>query len=90
VFGFKYLFHLEDAIYDLHEYVTHIPDLQRLAKEYNLELELCQPFHEFFTEHRHRFEDLFNKIHVFNSEGKISADEWEAAGLYVVFAFRKT
>lgn len=49
-FGHKYTFRLVDAIDDMPEYLVHFPTLVRIAKEYDLELVECTPFHEFVYE----------------------------------------
>jgi hypothetical protein len=47
------------------------------------------PFHEFFQDHwmHTQYRDLLERMSVMNSAGTISADEWEVASLYLVFAF---
>ncbi|KND04978.1 mRNA (guanine-N7)-methyltransferase [Spizellomyces punctatus DAOM BR117] len=90
-FGHKYWFELKDAIDNCPEYLLHFPTFEKLALEYGLELEYKKPFHEIFQEEsqneQHR--NLLYRMNVVNDEGTISADEWEVAGLYIAFAFRK-
>jgi len=89
-FGAKYKFFLEDAV-DVPEYLVHFGTLQRLALEYDLELIYKAPFHEFYHECMQNSEsvELMYRMKCLNSEGTISAEEWEAIGIYMVFVFRK-
>lgn len=48
------------------------------------------PFHEFFEDTLDvKGLELLERMSVFDSKGMISRDEWEASGLYRVFAFKK-
>jgi len=91
IYGCRYEFFLEDAIFSLPEYLVHFPTLVRLAEDYDLELLEKERFHEFYTKHV-GFSDnqqLFERMRCLNSDGTISDDEWEASGLYITFAFQK-
>lgn len=63
--------------------------LTQLAQEYGLELIDKCGFHELFLRERDAYEGLLSRMRVLNSEGTISPDEWEAIGVYCMFAFRK-
>lgn len=89
IYGHKYWFQLEDAIDDCPEYLIHQPSLVSLAKEYGLRLLLLEPFHEFYEYEKRDGADLLDRMKVFNAEGTISRDEWEAIGIYCTFAFEK-
>ncbi|OZJ03732.1 hypothetical protein BZG36_04145 [Bifiguratus adelaidae] len=90
-YGAKYMFHLEDAV-DCPEYLVHFPTFTSLAKEYNLELEYKQTFHQLYQEaaQESHFNNLLYRMNVVGGHGQaLSEAEWEAAGLYLAFAFRK-
>ncbi|KAI8894970.1 guanine-N(7)-methyltransferase domain-containing protein [Globomyces pollinis-pini] len=89
IFGHKYWFRLEDAIDDCPEYLIHFPTLQKIAAEYGLECILHRTFHDYFNDNYEKGMYLLERMKVFDSAGNISFDEWEASGLYSVFAFRK-
>ncbi|KAJ3010538.1 mRNA cap guanine-N7 methyltransferase [Thoreauomyces humboldtii] len=90
-FGHKYWFELKDAIDDCPEYLLNFPTLVSLAEEYGMELLYKKSFHDLFEEESRnpQYRDLLNRMRVMNEEGTMSADEWEVAGLYLAFAFRK-
>ena len=88
-FGHKYYFELLDAIDVCPEYLINIKVLERIAKEYGLELVYKLDFHELFTQECKTHYELLKRMGVLNSQGTISADEWEVAGLYMAFAFKK-
>ncbi|GJJ67892.1 mRNA (guanine-N7-)-methyltransferase [Entomortierella parvispora] len=90
-FGAKYWFHLEDAIDDCPEYLVHFPTFQKLAEEYGLELIYNKKFHQVYEEasQEHDFNQLLYRMNVISENGSLSADEWEAANVYLAFAFKK-
>jgi len=90
-FGCGYTFYLEDAVMNLKEYLVHFPTLERLANEFDLELEYKARFHDFYSENINNTDniELLHRMKVLNEEGKISDDEWEAIGMYMVFIFKK-
>ncbi|KAF9437810.1 mRNA cap guanine-N7 methyltransferase [Entomortierella beljakovae] len=90
-FGSKYWFHLEDAIDDCPEYLVHFPTFQSLAAEYGLELVYNKKFHQVYEEasQEHDFNQLLYRMNVISEDGNLSADEWEAANIYLAFAFKK-
>jgi len=91
LFGSKYYFKLEDAIDDCPEYLVHFPTFINIAKEYGLTLILQKDFHEFYNyyiQYKHNI-DLFNRMKVLDSNGCFSKEEWEVAGIYLAFVFRK-
>ena len=87
LFGEKYFFSLQDAIDDCPEYLVHPQTFITLAAEYNLDLVQHEPFHQFYAKHvdRAQFHSLLTRMRADN----ISMEEWEAIGIYSVFAFRK-
>ncbi|CAO3599837.1 unnamed protein product [Absidia cylindrospora] len=90
-FGCKYMFHLEDAV-DCPEYLVHWDTFERLAKEYGLELIYKENFHPFYQRAKQDKDHamLLQKIGVVGGQGpEMSPEEWEAAGIYLAFAFRK-
>ncbi|KAI7828789.1 guanine-N(7)-methyltransferase domain-containing protein [Gamsiella multidivaricata] len=90
-FGAKYWFHLEDAIDDCPEYLVHFPTFQKLAEEYGLELIYNKKFHQVYEEASQEldFNQLLYRMNVISEDGHLSADEWEAANIYLAFAFKK-
>jgi mRNA (guanine-N7-)-methyltransferase len=67
--------------------------LKRLASEYGLELRFKQNFHDFYQSASQEGEnnELLRRMKVVGGYDKeMSKDEWEAAGIYLAFAFQKT
>lgn len=90
-FGCKYMFHLVDAV-DCPEYLVHWGTFERLANEYGLELKYKQNFHEFYKMASKEDEHarLLQRIGVIGGQAPdMSEEEWEAAGIYLAFAFVK-
>jgi len=77
------------------EYLVPWPLLERLAKCVGLEPVAKENFHDFFRKvcgeggPSPSDVSLLKKMKVFDCEGTLSKDEWETAGLYRVFAFKK-
>jgi len=95
-FGIRYHFTLDENVEDCPEYLVHFPTFERIAAEYDLELLLRMNFHVFVNAFALQadapapFRDLFQRMQVLDPEsGTISPEEWDAAYLYLVFAFRK-
>ncbi|KAJ2450272.1 mRNA cap guanine-N7 methyltransferase [Coemansia sp. RSA 2336] len=91
-FGTAYSFTLDEAVEDCTEYLVHLPTFVQLAREHQLELELCCNFHELFATHTHERSsmELFHRMRVLDAQRpQISPDEWEAVGIYLAVAFRK-
>ncbi|KAF8232361.1 guanine-N(7)-methyltransferase [Tricholoma matsutake] len=93
IFGDRYWFSLEDAVENVPEYVVRWDNFVRMAEEYGLSVEYKEEFHQVFEEHREHseFGPLMVRMKVVDSEGESAMDEdqWEAANLYIAFAFRK-
>ncbi|KAI9281171.1 guanine-N(7)-methyltransferase domain-containing protein [Sporodiniella umbellata] len=90
-YGCKYMFHLEEAV-DCPEYLVHWPTLVRLAKEYGLVLKYIENFHNFYVNNLNEpeFSKLLERIGVVGgNKAAMSQEEWEAAGIYLAFAFEK-
>ncbi|KAJ3126527.1 hypothetical protein HK098_007427 [Nowakowskiella sp. JEL0407] len=89
-FGNEYYFKLSDAV-DCPEYLVHFSKLCTLASEYGLELIEKKGFHELFLEGIETEENrnLLLRMNVLDQEQSLSDEEWEAAGIYMAFAFRK-
>mmetsp|Transcript_36111 Transcript_36111/g.60880 ORF Transcript_36111/g.60880 Transcript_36111/m.60880 type:complete len:338 (+) Transcript_36111:151-1164(+) len=93
-FGNEYNFTLTDAVDGVAEYLVPFRTLEEMAKEEGLALELRANFHDFFCERRHdpEAEALLRQMKVLEdpaTQSSITADEWEASRIYIVFAFRK-
>ncbi|KAI7864251.1 guanine-N(7)-methyltransferase domain-containing protein [Spinellus fusiger] len=90
-YGCKYMFHLVDAV-DCPEYLVHWTTFERLAKEYGLVLRRKDNFHNFYTSasKKDEFDSLLRVIGVIGgARPEMSAEEWEAAGIYMAFVFQK-
>ncbi|KAJ2798302.1 mRNA cap guanine-N7 methyltransferase [Coemansia guatemalensis] len=91
-FGTAYAFTLDEAVEDCTEYLVHMPTFVQLAREHGLELEYCRDFHNLFVDHTSQRSsvELIHRMRVVDDERpEISADEWEAVGIYLAVAFRK-
>lgn len=91
-FGAQYTFSLIDAVKDVPEYLVHFPTLERLAAKVGLQLYKKWTFHELFCEKVKTDQALYRLLfhmEAVDENGAISADEWEAANIYLAFAFRK-
>ncbi|KAJ1917041.1 mRNA cap guanine-N7 methyltransferase [Tieghemiomyces parasiticus] len=92
LFGHRYRFTLEDAVDDCPEYLVHFPTFERMAAEYGLQLIFQKPFHEYYQSllgNQDAVNTLYSMGVVTDDGATMSRDEWEAAGLYLAFAFRK-
>ncbi|RYR22993.1 hypothetical protein Ahy_B03g068265 isoform C [Arachis hypogaea] len=93
-FGIKYTFHLEDAV-DCPEWIVPFQVFQKLAEEYDFELVFAKNSHEFVHEYMKKpeFVELMRRLGALGDgnqdQSTLSADEWEAAYLYMSFVLRK-
>ncbi|KAL2914395.1 mRNA cap guanine-N7 methyltransferase [Polyrhizophydium stewartii] len=90
LFGHRYRFTLADAIDDCPEYLINFSTLSSIAAEHGLRPVLWKTFHQFYRDECIEHFDMLQRMRVFNAQGTVSGDEWEAAGIYSVFAFEKT
>lgn len=93
LYGHKYYFFLEDAVDDVPEYVVHWDNFLEVAAGYGLDCIYKGEFHQFFEEHQDNKEyaNLLQRMNVVDQNGESSMDEdqWEAANIYLAFAFQK-
>ncbi|WWC60216.1 uncharacterized protein I303_102782 [Kwoniella dejecticola CBS 10117] len=93
IYGHQYRFFLTDAVEDVPEYVVDWDNFVNLAMEYKLRLVYKKPFHDILQEEKESrdFGPLLGKMGVINHNGESAMDEdqWEAANLYMGFAFEK-
>ncbi|KAL7283075.1 hypothetical protein ACG7TL_002499 [Trametes sanguinea] len=93
IFGHRYWFYLKDAVDDVPEYVVHWENFVQLAAEYGLYPVYKKEFHDIFEEHHEHgeFGPLLQRMHVVDADGESQMDEdqWEAANVYIGFAFEK-
>ncbi|KAF6764899.1 mRNA capping methyltransferase [Ephemerocybe angulata] len=93
MFGHKYWFFLQDAVDDVPEYVVHWDNFVQMAAEYGLHPTYKEEFHTVFQEHQDipEFKNLMVRMKVVdaNGESAIDEDQWEAANIYIAFAFEK-
>nr|XP_025604975.1 mRNA cap guanine-N7 methyltransferase 1 isoform X3 [Arachis hypogaea] len=93
-FGIKYTFHLEDAV-DCPEWIVPFHVFKSLAEEYDFELIFAKNSHEFVHEYlkKPEFVELMQRLGALGDgnqdKSTLSADEWEAAYLYMSFVLRK-
>jgi mRNA (guanine-N7-)-methyltransferase len=90
-FGFKYRFYLQDAIDDCPEYIAHHQVFKEIAAEYGLECELYEGFHPYFEYHSKTRSgyDLLTRIGLYGRDEMIKMDDWEVAGAYSAFRFKR-
>ena len=94
----RYAFTLKDAVTDCDEWMVPKQPFVELAAEFGLELIEWRNFHDFVgdgvpeapPEKARRARDLWRQTTGAKTpeQTPMSADEWEAARLYAVFAFR--
>ncbi|KAH1247706.1 mRNA cap guanine-N7 methyltransferase 1 [Glycine max] len=93
-FGIKYTFHLEDAV-DCPEWIVPFHVFKSLAEENDFELVFAKNSHEFVHEYMKKpeFVELMRRLGALGDgnqdQSTLSADEWEAAYLYMSFVLRK-
>lgn len=93
-YGAKYVFTLLESVDKCPEYLVHPQVLKEyhyailylmlsLAAKYDMELESSVNFITYFEHHRNNpnFRSLLQRMKVFNEQGDMSKEEWEAAGL---------
>ncbi|EGO21512.1 hypothetical protein SERLADRAFT_351066 [Serpula lacrymans var. lacrymans S7.9] len=93
VFGHRYHFFLQDAVGDIPEYIVRWDSFVQLAAEYGLHPIYKEEFHQVFAEHQdhEEFGPLMVRMKVVDANGESAMDEdqWEAANIYIAFAFEK-
>ncbi|KAH8102839.1 guanine-N(7)-methyltransferase [Cristinia sonorae] len=93
LYGHRYWFYLKDAVDDVPEYVVHWDPFVRTAAEYGLHPVYMKQFHEVFAENQphEEFGPLLVRMKVVdaNGESQMDEDQWEAANIYIAFAFEK-
>ncbi|KAG5728363.1 mRNA cap guanine-N7 methyltransferase [Termitomyces sp. T112] len=93
VFGHKYWFFLQDAVDNVPEYVVYWDSFVEMAAEYNLYPVYKEEFHHVFSENQdhQEFGPLMVRMKVVdvNGESSMDEDQWEAANIYIAFAFEK-
>ncbi|CBQ72571.1 related to RNA (guanine-N7-) methyltransferase [Sporisorium reilianum SRZ2] len=92
-FGNRYTFFLEDAVENVPEYVVDFEVFEELAQEVGLRCIYRKNFAEIYHEgSRHgEYGKLLERMKVVDKYGSLSLDEemWQAATLYLGFAFEK-
>ncbi|KAG7092266.1 hypothetical protein E1B28_008630 [Marasmius oreades] len=93
VYGHKYCFFLKDAIEDVPEYLVIWDNFVQLASKYDLQPIYKEEFHQVFDKNQEHqdFGPLLTRMGVVDANGESAMDEdqWEAANIYVAFAFQK-
>ncbi|KAL5533036.1 ABD1 [Sanghuangporus sanghuang] len=93
VFGHRYTFFLRDAVEDVPEYIVYWDNFVQMASEYHLHLLYKAEFHDVYAEHceHPEYGPLLQRMKVVDADGESQMDEdqWEAANVYVAFAFEK-
>lgn len=92
-FGNRYTFFLEDAVENVPEYVVDFDVFEDLAHEFGLRCIYRKNFSKIYYEESRHSEHgkLLEKMRVVDRHGTLSLDEemWQAATLYLGFAFEK-
>lgn len=90
-YGLRYTFYLAESVDHIDEYLVPWQLLERLAAAAGLVPVAKDNFHDFFrrmiVQPGHRA--TARTMRIFDCEGTLSPEEWEAAGVYRVFAFRR-
>ncbi|KAJ6546481.1 mRNA capping enzyme-domain-containing protein, partial [Mycena vulgaris] len=93
LFGHKYWFYLQDAVENVPEYVVKWDNFVQMAADYGLHPVYKEEFHDVFSENREHpeFGPLMVRMKVVDANGESAMDEdqWEAANIYIAFAFEK-
>ncbi|KAJ7470559.1 mRNA capping enzyme-domain-containing protein [Mycena latifolia] len=93
LFGHKYWFYLQDAVENVPEYIVKWDNFVQMAAEYGLHPVYKEEFHDVFSENREHpeFGPLMVRMKVVDANGESAMDEdqWEAANIYIAFAFEK-
>jgi len=93
VFGHRYWFFLQDAVEDVPEYMVRWDHFLQMASEYHLYPLYKAEFHDVYAEHceHQEFGPLLQRMKVVDANGESQMDEeqWEAANMYIAFAFEK-
>ncbi|KIK03835.1 hypothetical protein K443DRAFT_652210 [Laccaria amethystina LaAM-08-1] len=93
MFGHKYWFFLQDAVENVPEYVVRWENFVQMAADYKLYPVYKEEFHQVFEEHQEHpeFKPLLVRMKVVDTNGESAMDEdqWEAANIYIAFAFEK-
>lgn len=93
VYGDRYQFFLQDAVDDVPEYVVRWDNFLTLARRHGLELQYREEFHDVFEAERDdaEFGPLLEHMKVVDKAGEshMDEDQWEAANIYIAFAFIK-
>ena len=92
-FGNRYTFFLEDAVENVPEYVVDFEVFEDLAQEVGLRCIYRKNFAEIYHEgsRQNEYGKLLERMRVVDRYGSLSLDEemWQAATLYLGFAFEK-
>ncbi|KAK4687258.1 mRNA (guanine-N7-)-methyltransferase, partial [Tremellales sp. Uapishka_1] len=93
IYGHQYQFYLEDAVEGVPEYLVNWENFESLALEYKMRLIYKKSFNEVLQEEQgsRDFGPLLGRMGVVDQNGQsaMDADQWEAANLYMAFAFEK-
>lgn len=93
IYGHRYWFFLKDAVEDVPEYLVHWDNFVQLASQYRLYPTFKKEFHDIFEAYQDdkEFGPLMVRMKVVdqNGESAMDEDQWEAANIYIAFAFEK-
>lgn len=91
-FGSAYDFTLTSAVEKCTEFLVHPAMLRLIGEKYGLQLEVYKGFHEFYDKESRKADGHAVKLldrMVYRNRDKIPQEQWDIAGLYNVFCFRK-
>ncbi|QRV97984.1 mRNA cap guanine-N7 methyltransferase [Ceratobasidium sp. AG-Ba] len=93
IYGHKYWFNMFSTIEDLPEYIVPWEDFQSIALEYGLKSIYRSEFRDLFNKERRdpEYGPLLKTMKVVNARGdsELTEDQWDAANVYIAFAFEK-
>ncbi|QRW12569.1 mRNA cap guanine-N7 methyltransferase [Ceratobasidium sp. AG-Ba] len=93
IYGHKYWFNMFSTIEDLPEYIVPWEDFQSISLEYGLKLIYRSEFRDLFNKERRdpEYGPLLKTMKVVNARGdsELTEDQWDAANVYIAFAFEK-
>lgn len=91
-FGHRYSYYLEEAVEEVPEYVVPWEAFRAMCEDFGLEFLWKKGFHDIYKEECNGdLAQLSERMGVKGRDGKllVTDEEWEAAGFYVGFAFRR-
>ncbi|KAG8831482.1 mRNA cap guanine-N7 methyltransferase [Serendipita sp. 399] len=93
LYGHRYVFFLADAVEDVPEYVVYWREFVKLAGQFGLKLVYKREFHDIYVDDAEdpEFKGLLRRMGVVDESNESAMDhaQWDAANVYLAFAFEK-